>query len=398
VYDALGRRVKRTVGSSSYEYIYDNDGHIGWELLNGSINRTYIRSNGNLVAEYSQGATYFIHQDHLGSTRLVTGYPTPTVVECDDYYAYGEANVNVGSCLTTTNTTYKFTGDERDAETNLDHTQFRQNSSTLGRWMTTDPAGLAAVDPNNPQSWNRYEYALDSPLSLVDPFGLDSCPEELRGDCGPGSTGGSGPTGYDPVDTSNSGGHDQTGGGSSGGGGGAGANSRIQCATQFGQSHSLAAGVGAVFGDKVGNNFVTQLFLGNTVSSVAKIGTDIFGGTTPTGRQVAAMALKGAGQGIPIPNAGPGVRGFVGPTRNAIVGVGVGAGYNAIVGVGQETLELGLTTAKVATVAAPLASTTLQTAAAAITWGKIAFDGATFLYGLGVACRAQTQNSVPPHS
>ncbi len=67
---------------------------------------------------------------------------------------------------------HEFTGDERDSESNLDHTQFRQYSSSLGRWMHPDPAGLAAVDPSNPQSWNRYAYVLDDPLDLVDPLGL----------------------------------------------------------------------------------------------------------------------------------------------------------------------------------------------------------------------------------
>jgi hypothetical protein len=38
--------------------------------------------------------------------------------------------------------------------------------------MTPDPAGLAAVNPSNPQSWNRYAYVSNNPLALVDPFGL----------------------------------------------------------------------------------------------------------------------------------------------------------------------------------------------------------------------------------
>jgi hypothetical protein len=32
------------------------------------------------------------------------------------------------------------------------------------------------VDPTNPQSWNRYGYVNNSPLNLVDPYGLDDCP------------------------------------------------------------------------------------------------------------------------------------------------------------------------------------------------------------------------------
>ena len=69
--------------------------------------------------------------------------------------------------------THKFTGLERDSESNLDHTWFRQYSSPIGRWMRPDPAGLAAVDPFNPQSWNRYVYVLNNPLAYRDALGLE---------------------------------------------------------------------------------------------------------------------------------------------------------------------------------------------------------------------------------
>jgi hypothetical protein len=42
----------------------------------------------------------------------------------------------------------------------------------MGRWMPPDPAGLAAADPANPQSWNRYAYVLNAPTELTDPLGL----------------------------------------------------------------------------------------------------------------------------------------------------------------------------------------------------------------------------------
>ena len=44
--------------------------------------------------------------------------------------------------------------------------------------MHPDPAGLAAVDPSNPQSWNRYAYVMNNPLMYVDPSGLDPCPND----------------------------------------------------------------------------------------------------------------------------------------------------------------------------------------------------------------------------
>jgi uncharacterized protein RhaS with RHS repeats len=41
--------------------------------------------------------------------------------------------------------------------------------------MHPDPVGLAAVDPSNPQSWNRYAYVLNDPMDWVDPLGLGTC-------------------------------------------------------------------------------------------------------------------------------------------------------------------------------------------------------------------------------
>jgi RHS repeat-associated protein len=66
---------------------------------------------------------------------------------------------------------YKFTGLERDSESGLDHTLFRQYSSILGRWQTPD---LWDGDINNPQSLNRYAYVLNNPTTLTDPLGLSA--------------------------------------------------------------------------------------------------------------------------------------------------------------------------------------------------------------------------------
>lgn len=64
---------------------------------------------------------------------------------------------------------YKITGKERDAESGLDHFQFRNYGSSMGRWMIRDPAGMMAVDIDSPQTLNRYAYVLNNSLSLVDP-------------------------------------------------------------------------------------------------------------------------------------------------------------------------------------------------------------------------------------
>jgi len=169
-YDAFGRRAEKIVGSRTTDYLYDAFGHDSYEVNNlcapVCIDTGFFYLGGQLVAEYKEGRTYFVHTDPIGSTRLVTGL-NQTVVQNLDYLPFGEQNSTDSGI-----STHEFTGDVHDAESNLDHAQFRQYSSTLGRWMHPDPAGLAAVDPSNPQSWNRYAYVDDDPLNLTDSSGL----------------------------------------------------------------------------------------------------------------------------------------------------------------------------------------------------------------------------------
>jgi RHS repeat-associated protein len=60
---------------------------------------------------------------------------------------------------------------EYDGESNQYHTQFRQYGVPSGRWTSPDPL---AGSVTNPQSLNRYAYALNNPTSFTDPTGLDS--------------------------------------------------------------------------------------------------------------------------------------------------------------------------------------------------------------------------------
>ena len=63
----------------------------------------------------------------------------------------------------------------RDGLTGLDYAQNRYYASTYGRFNTSDPAGTAAVDVDDPGSWNSYAYAGNDPLNFNDPSGLLRC-------------------------------------------------------------------------------------------------------------------------------------------------------------------------------------------------------------------------------
>ena len=60
-----------------------------------------------------------------------------------------------------------------------DRAQFRVYSPAQGRWMSPDPYS-GSYDFNNPQSFNRYSYVMNNPLTFNDPSGQDG------GACGVG--------------------------------------------------------------------------------------------------------------------------------------------------------------------------------------------------------------------
>jgi RHS repeat-associated protein len=171
VYDAEGRRVSKTAGGATTGYVYDAMGQILTDVNGATLLTAYVPLNGQLLALYTGGTggtTEFAHQDHLGSTRLLTSL-SQCVVDNLDYFPFGELNPYSPTCPLV-DTTHKFTGKERDPESNLDNFEARYYSSAQGRMMSPDPMGGHLEDP---QTLNRYSYVRNNPLILTDPTGLD---------------------------------------------------------------------------------------------------------------------------------------------------------------------------------------------------------------------------------
>jgi RHS repeat-associated protein len=82
------------------------------------------------------------------------------------------------SCTGTMPLPLHYTDEPLDTESGLHHFLFRQLSTTQGRWATSDPAGLGAASAADPQTWNRYAYVGNQPLTYLDPLGL--CPRTDR--------------------------------------------------------------------------------------------------------------------------------------------------------------------------------------------------------------------------
>jgi len=68
---------------------------------------------------------------------------------------------------------YKFTGKERDGESNLDYLGARHQASSLGRFMSPDPLYLETDRLVDPQQLNLYAYGRNNPLKVTDLTGLN---------------------------------------------------------------------------------------------------------------------------------------------------------------------------------------------------------------------------------
>jgi RHS repeat-associated protein len=115
----------------------------------------------------------YVHSDGIGSVRMVTS-ETGQIVARYDYFPFGEV-CSQSACGNTpsTVTTRQFAGKERDSETGLDYFGGRYLTSGSGRFTTIDPVLDVERALMNPQRWNRYSYALNSPFAYVDPDGRE---------------------------------------------------------------------------------------------------------------------------------------------------------------------------------------------------------------------------------
>jgi len=147
-------------------------GHWSWQ-------KDYVyRGRKLLAAETINGIRHY-HIDHLGSPRLITD-ANGTAYERMQFLPFGENSgfyqngeswslMYSGEAVTTR---LRFTGHEKDSDViGLDYMHARHYWERSGKFMSVDP--VRSWEPDKPQSWNRYTYAANNPLKLIDPNGRE---------------------------------------------------------------------------------------------------------------------------------------------------------------------------------------------------------------------------------
>src|SRR4029077_1970323 len=173
LYDADGRRVRKTTASGSVDYVYDLAGHQIAEInSSGAWTREEVYAGGHHLATYSGGAsgtTYFNHTDWLGTERGRSNM-SGTICETIVSLPFGEGEVTSGSCGDPSPMHY--TGKQRDTETNLDDFDARYYSSQYGRFMSSDwsavPVPVPYANLTNPQTLNLYALVNDNVMTFAD--------------------------------------------------------------------------------------------------------------------------------------------------------------------------------------------------------------------------------------
>jgi RHS repeat-associated protein len=120
---------------------------------------------GNSVT--TMGGLYYIHTDHLDTPKLMTNTVGDVV--------WSSKQTPFGQMLTDSdpdgdgqhvNLNFRFPGQYFDKETGLYYNYFRYYDPELGRYITSDPIGLAG-------GINTYAYVGGNPLNWTDIFGLE---------------------------------------------------------------------------------------------------------------------------------------------------------------------------------------------------------------------------------
>ncbi len=203
-YDPLNRRTQVGVGSSYHLDIFDADGHRAkvFDGNRGALLSTNVYWGDRLVATYKGGQVFYQHADVHGTVRATTNSSGATVGSFSSL-PFGD-NYNPSG---TDVDPLHFSELDHDASSGTEHAQFRQYSSALGRWMSPDPYS-GSYHWRNPQSLDRYLFALNNPLLSLDPSGLiagsdEECGAEFQPPCRPayndGVTGGGPLSGYGSI-------------------------------------------------------------------------------------------------------------------------------------------------------------------------------------------------------
>ncbi|PPE71885.1 hypothetical protein C3942_20955, partial [Solimonas fluminis] len=169
-YNGLGQRVSKTASGTGTVYAYDEAGHLvgEYDAATGNPIQETVWMGDTPIAVVKGSGTYYVHADHLNTPRQINDQAGDPVWVWDTI-TFGNSTPDEDPLATGTPFVYnlRFPGQYYDSETGLHQNYFRDYHPSLGRYIQSDPIGLAG-------GINTYAYAGSSPGNYIDPLGLQT--------------------------------------------------------------------------------------------------------------------------------------------------------------------------------------------------------------------------------
>ena len=175
-YNYEGLRTSRTQGQNTERYAWDTQSGDLPLLLSDGEHRYIYGPTGLAIAQIANdGTTTYLHQDQLGSTRLLTN-ADGTVAGTATYTSYGQPQARTGQ-----QSKLGYAGAYTDTLTGFQYNRARYYDPATAQFLTRDPLEQVTDQP--------YAYANNDPLTL-DPsgqFGIPSLTDVVNGIAGAGT-------------------------------------------------------------------------------------------------------------------------------------------------------------------------------------------------------------------
>jgi RHS repeat-associated protein len=175
-YDGQNRRIRKITtaaaaqGATTVLYLYDLYDRLLMEAdAAGTPKVTYVWRDDipvSLIVAGSPETVLYLETDHLNTPRAARNQAMAVVWRWEsDAFGATLANEDPGSTGKKTTINLRFPGQYFDRETNLFYNMARYYDPLLGRYISSDPIGLAG-------GLNTFAYAGGDPLKYTDPLGL----------------------------------------------------------------------------------------------------------------------------------------------------------------------------------------------------------------------------------
>jgi len=160
----MGQRTHKSSSTSTTWFIYDENDHLIAEYDgSGNLINEYVYLNDRPIALLRSNNLYYVYTDHLGTPRAITDTNNALQWTWENKEAFG--NNSPVEVVAGFQFNLRFPGQYFDNETHLNYNIHRDYNSTWGRYMSSDPLGLAA-------GINTYGYVNGNSLGWSDRLGL----------------------------------------------------------------------------------------------------------------------------------------------------------------------------------------------------------------------------------